>query len=423
VYVYGSPSVLVASQIYDNVAGTSGSGAEGGGIALSGSSATLVGNTIRDNQAGTTMSGLGGGVYVEDGHSYFINNYLLGNVSSPDGSGGGGGIWFGLEDQSLLWNTVIVDNAIGDMAQGAGVAVEWSYPCFEHTTLHDNTGGTGTGLEAWFGSSVVMSNTIVTSQSVGVFADAGDTVTLDNVLWFANGADTGGGGSLVINNAYHGNPAFLADGYHLGPGSAAADAGFDAGLGYDIDGQDRPSGAGFDLGADEWVVVSGTVGPAVGATLIYTDGGGTTTTVEIPAGVVNFPVSVVYSPILSPTHALPSNLRGTSHNFYLDVYSGTQLLPGFAFLEPIKLSVTYASTQVAYIDEDTLGFYYWSGSSWVDGSTTCTPPSSYIRDPALNTLSLEICHLSQWNMSGEPAPLISHAVYLPLVTRATSGGR
>jgi hypothetical protein len=41
--------------------------------------------------------------------------------------------------------------------------------------------------------------------------------------------------------------------YHIGPGSAAIDAGVDAGVTTDIDGEARPFGAGYDLGADEWM--------------------------------------------------------------------------------------------------------------------------------------------------------------------------
>lgn len=41
-------------------------------------------------------------------------------------------------------------------------------------------------------------------------------------------------------------------GYHLGPDSPCIDAGMDAGIYDDIDGQARPWGAGFDMGADEF---------------------------------------------------------------------------------------------------------------------------------------------------------------------------
>ena len=56
-----------------------------------------------------------------------------------------------------------------------------------------------------------------------------------------------------------GDPTFVAPAcgnYHVGPGSAAIDAGVDAGVLTDIDGDPRPIGLGFDIGADEawrWV--------------------------------------------------------------------------------------------------------------------------------------------------------------------------
>ena len=54
-----------------------------------------------------------------------------------------------------------------------------------------------------------------------------------------------------------GDPAFVDpanDDYHLGSGSAAIDAGVDAGVASDIDGDPRPAGIGYDIGADEFAV-------------------------------------------------------------------------------------------------------------------------------------------------------------------------
>ncbi len=49
------------------------------------------------------------------------------------------------------------------------------------------------------------------------------------------------------------NPLFVRpSNYHLRPTSPCIDAGTDAGVYTDLDGQDRPWGAGFDMGADEF---------------------------------------------------------------------------------------------------------------------------------------------------------------------------
>jgi len=42
--------------------------------------------------------------------------------------------------------------------------------------------------------------------------------------------------------------------YHLQAGSAAIDQGVDAGVTHDIDGDPRPKGSGYDIGADEYLV-------------------------------------------------------------------------------------------------------------------------------------------------------------------------
>jgi len=110
-----------------------------------------------------------------------------------------------------------------------------------------------------------LTNTIIASQTVGISMSSPITwplgnmavwydneATFDGVLWHDNEANTGGTGAITITHAYTGNPAFAPDGYHLTAASAAIDQGVNAGVPTDVDGQPRPYGLGYDLGADEF---------------------------------------------------------------------------------------------------------------------------------------------------------------------------
>jgi hypothetical protein len=90
---------------------------------------------------------------------------------------------------------------------------------------------------------------------VGITVTAGSTVTLAATLWHSNGTDTGGGGTVISSTNVYGDPAFAdpsAWDYHIGADSKAIDAGVDAEIKTDIDGDSRPAGAGYDIGADEF---------------------------------------------------------------------------------------------------------------------------------------------------------------------------
>jgi hypothetical protein len=52
-------------------------------------------------------------------------------------------------------------------------------------------------------------------------------------------------------NPVDGDPAFLPDGFHLGPGSAAINAGAPTAVATDIDDEPRPDCVFWDIGADE----------------------------------------------------------------------------------------------------------------------------------------------------------------------------
>jgi hypothetical protein len=424
VYLLYSDSTLFGNVIHHNTASTASTAfitGEGGGLGMSMSAANLEGNLIHNNVASTIDEGIGGGIYMESLGPTLTRNVIRHNIASVTQRGDGGGIYIGPEAHANLDNNVIMDNVSGvdPTSSGAGILVEIASPTLVHTTIHDNMGGDGSGLATYgFAANTTrMTNTIVSSQTVGVKVDTNQSAVLDGVLFFANGDDTAGAGTITVNPPIvGGNPVFAPDGYHLIFGSPAVDAGLSSVVGADVDNQPRPFGAGYDLGADELVVVTNTVSPSTGATMIYTDPKGLTTTLEIPPGAVLQAVTIIFTPIPTPTHPLLPGLLSVGHNFFLDAYLGGQLLPGFGFQRPVSLTVNYSSTSILGLDESTLGLYYWTGSEWADGSTTCTPPSEYTRDLVADWLRLPICHLTEWNIQGEP---LSEAfwIYLPLIVR------
>ena len=231
-----------------------GGGGYGGGLSFIFSNAILEENLIEHN----VTDGSGGGLRLEQTNAWLRDNIIRHNQAVGTNTGAGGGIYLSFASVHMT-NTVIADNEVS--YGGAGMVVAGAYARMVHTTLARNHGGDGSGIYVVIGvfhnpSTVLMTNTIISNHTVGITVVQGtawatNTVILDSVLWYGNGQNTGGGGVIAVTHEYTGDPAFTTDGYHIGPGSAAIDAGVDAGVLNDIDGESRPFGSMPDLGADE----------------------------------------------------------------------------------------------------------------------------------------------------------------------------
>jgi parallel beta-helix repeat protein len=226
------------------VSGNTISSNAGNGLNLHGSNdATISDNVILSN-ADEGMSMAGSDAAVRD-------NLILSN--------GGGGLSVFMSDATFI-NNVVADNR--EATTGSALRIVGSAPCLLHTTIARNSGGDGSAVhirhdgEAY--ASPSFTNTILVGHTVGISVAAGNTATLESTLWgssaWANDVDWSGAGTVLgIHNVW-GAPGFAnpdAGDYHLTPGSDAIDAGIDAGVIADIDGDPRPQGAGHDLGADE----------------------------------------------------------------------------------------------------------------------------------------------------------------------------
>ncbi len=256
-YVSYSKILLENSMIVGNTA----SGTEqgyGGGVYLNSSPATLRGNTVRDNVASIAGPGYGGGMNLWESPATLYGNRIIHNSTGAAASGYGGGLVVQRSLPFTITNTLIADNYAQTAGGGLwlkGADTKSSSGRILHATIADNRGG-GAGVFVGDYTTLAFTNTIIAGHpQEGITVTSGSTVALEATLWYDNGTDMNGGGSITTGaiNIYD-SPAFVDPStlnYHLSGGSAAIDAGVHAGVMMDLDNNLRPLGRP-DLGAYEW---------------------------------------------------------------------------------------------------------------------------------------------------------------------------
>jgi hypothetical protein len=248
--------VLSDNQVRSNTASASSIG-WGGGIYAYLSEPSLARDTLYGNSASGAAAGYGGGVCLNScGYAELKQSTIVQNTASlaSGATGQGGGLYFLNSAPLFLTNDIIGANAARN--EGSGLWLEgFGEATLLHTTIANNTGG-GQGLYGVGELTIICTNTIVAGHTqTGVLITEGASIKLAYTLWYGNGADRGGIGTITHTADFSGNPDFAAapsGNFHLGPSSAAIDKGINAGMSIDIDGDPRPYQNGYDLGADEF---------------------------------------------------------------------------------------------------------------------------------------------------------------------------
>jgi len=204
----------------------------GGGIYLSNSTPSISRCLIEDNDASLN----GGGIYFSDGSPALVSDSeITGNAAWA-----GGGITCNYTSPTLV-NCIVAMN-LGTYVAG-GVQCHESNAILNHCTIYSNDASTEGGGLRCDASNPILTNCILwgnTPEEIWTYSS-------DPVITYS---DIQGGwpGTGNIDQ----NPKFVGGGdLHLTESSPCIDAGTNAGISSDIDGDVRPQGAGYDMGADE----------------------------------------------------------------------------------------------------------------------------------------------------------------------------
>ncbi|MEM7331956.1 MAG: choice-of-anchor Q domain-containing protein [Chloroflexota bacterium] len=232
--------------------------------------------------AGSAL-GDGGGIAATRSNLTLDRAVIVDNVASGGngtvraGAGGGGGIYYAdfTETTTMRLTNVIIGNNLSEMGDtgstpgggGGGIFVNWGNVVMDHVTIAENRlGGSpmqGIGMVIINGAEVTISNSIFAdltdfASATAIHAQPGNSVTLDNNLFFNNNFDTGGGGTFTgEGTSFTGDPMFVSPGapdnnYRINSGSAAIDQAAGSTVTTDVDNQSRSISGAPDVGADEY---------------------------------------------------------------------------------------------------------------------------------------------------------------------------
>lgn len=221
---YGSP-LITNNIITQNTA----EGFGGGIYCHQASSPSITSNTITENAAPNHG---GGGIYCSDGASPAIaDNIIADNTAKYDG---GGIFCFGHGCSATITNNIIADNTVTTDHNFGGGGI-CCYSCSATITNNTITGNSSwSGAVESYGASATLTNCIVWGN-LGYQIHGDVTASYSDVQ-----AGYPGVGNIDLDPRFVDPRNWDDGGYHLLPDSPCIDAGIDAGVYTDMEGNLRP---------------------------------------------------------------------------------------------------------------------------------------------------------------------------------------
>ena len=208
---------------------------KGGGICLNYSFPTFENCTISDNTGRT-----GGGIMALSVYSSWTiaNCTISRNRSERDG----GGICQ-MSGASTITNCMITENSAAREGGGIYTAGQPTTTIANCTISENATGEAGGGIYS-FHPNPTITNCILWYNTAPIYPEVNGE--LEKITYCDIRGGYPGEGNIDAD------PLFVGGGdYHITAASPCIDAGTDTGIFDDIDGDERPEGCGFDIGADE----------------------------------------------------------------------------------------------------------------------------------------------------------------------------
>ena len=300
---------------------------------------------------------------------------------------------------NITWGSVVTATRTQvDDNDGWGVSVDGDDAAF-HMVGGSIGGNHDDGLRIYNGSpTVVISQTeIVSNTGHGVDFDGTGGTTLRYCRIYDNGGlgvrNQNTSVCLDVTGNWWGDAAGPHDPSDADDGCMGAVSNVSAGEGVSDDVRYAPWVGG--------VTTMTLASETLSASLAYTDAHGLTTRIAIPAGALTETTVLIYTPLPAPSYAISDRLTFGGWAFDVAAHGGGEERGNLT--APVTVTLHY-SIAAHTLDEASLRLYRWTGADWQDVAETCSPPSSYRRDPDTNQLRVQMCHLSEFALLGEAAP-------------------